>query len=67
MYQIQNLTKQSPAYESQMDDFSVIWEVRLDAQTLVSLLLELNSPYLPHRQLLLGWQRSIPPCENRRS
>ena len=50
-----------------MDDFSVIWEVRLDAQTLVLLLLllELNSPYLPQRQLFLGWQRSIPLCENR--
>ena len=38
-----------------MDDFSVISEVRLDAQTLVWLLLELNSPCLPHRELLLGW------------
>ena len=55
--------------ESQMDDFSVIWEARLDAQTLVLLLLllllELNSPCPPHRQLLLGWQRLIPPSENR--
>ena len=49
--------------ESQMDDFSVIWEARLDAQTLVLMLLELNSPCPPHRQLLLGWQRSIPPFE----
>ena len=40
--------------ESQMDDFSVIWGFRLDAQTLV-LLMELNSPCPPHRQLLLGW------------
>ena len=41
--------------ESRMDDFSVISEVQLDAQTLVWLSLELNSPCLPHRQLLLGW------------
>ena len=40
--------------ESRMDDFSVIWVVRLDAQTLVLLLLELNSPCLPLRQLFLG-------------
>ena len=51
--------------ESRMGDFSVIWGARLDAQTLVLLLLELNSPCLPHRQLLLGWQRLIPPSENR--
>ena len=51
--------------ESRMDDFSVIWGVRSDAQTLVLLLLELNSPCLPHRQLLLRWQRLIPPSENR--
>ena len=46
--------------ESRMDDFSVIWGVRLDAQTLVLLLFELNSPCLSHCQLLLGWQRLIP-------
>ena len=76
MYQIQTHTKfnqtesciRSQAHflvESRMDDLSVIWGVRLDAQTLVLLLLlELNSPCLPHRQLLLGWQRLI-PSENR--
>ena len=76
MYQIQTHTNfnetesciQSQAHflvESWMDDVSVIWGVRLDAQTLVLLsLLELNSPCLPHRQLLLGWQRLI-PSENR--
>ena len=48
-----------------MEDFSVICGVRLDAETMVLLLLELNSPCLPHRQLLLGWQRLIPPSENR--
>ena len=38
--------------ESRMDDFAVIWGVRLDAQTLALLLLpELNFPCLPHRQL----------------
>ena len=51
--------------ESQLDDFSVTWEARLDAQTLVLMLLELNSPCPPRRQLLLGRQRSIPPSENR--
>ena len=54
--------------ESRVDDFSVTWGVRLDAQTLVLLLLlllEINSPCLPHRQLLLGWQRLIPPSEKR--
>ena len=72
MYQIQTQTKfnqrdsciQSQAYfivESRMDDFSVIWGVRLDAHTLVLLLLlVLNSPCLPHCQLVLGWQRLIP-------
>ena len=76
MYQIQTRTKfsqkesciRSQAYflvESRMDDFSVICGVRLDAQALVLLLLELISPCLPHRQLLLGWQRLIPPSENR--
>ena len=49
--------------ESQMDDFSVIWECRLDAQTPVLMLLELNSPCVPHRQLFLGWQRLIPQSE----
>ena len=53
--------------ESRMHDFSVIWGVWLDAQTLVLLLLELNSSRLPYRQLLLGWQRLIPPSENRQS
>ena len=48
-----------------MDDFSVIWEARLDARTLVLMLFELNSPCLPNRQLLLGWQRLIPPSEKR--
>ena len=49
-----------------MDDFSVISEIRLDAQTLVLLLLlEVSSPCLPHRQLILGWQRLITPSENR--
>ena len=72
MYQIQSLAKQSCIrsqahflVQSRLDDFSVIWGVRLDAQTLVLLLLELNSPCLPHRQLLLGWQRLIAPSENR--
>ena len=63
MYQIQTHTKPNETescierqahylVESRMDDFSVIWVVRLDAQTLVLLLLlELNSPCLPHRQL----------------
>ena len=51
--------------EYRRDNFSVISEVRLDAQTLVLLLLELNSPCLPRRQLLLGWQRLIPRSENR--
>ena len=49
--------------QSRMENFSVTWGVRLDAQTLV-LLLELNSFCLPHRQLLLGGQRLI-PSENR--
>ena len=50
-----------------MKDFSVIWRVRLDAQTLVLLLLlELNSPCFSHRQLLLDWQRLIPPSANRK-
>ena len=52
-------------FESRMDDFSVIWGFRLDAQTLVLLLLEPNSPCLPHHQLLLGWKRLVPPSENR--
>ena len=51
-----------------MDDFSVTWGIRLDAQTLVFLLLllllELSYPCLRHRQLLLGWQLLI-PSENR--
>ena len=52
--------------ECRMDDFSAISEFRLVAQTLVLLLLlELNSPCLPHRQLLLGWPSLIPPSENR--
>ena len=52
--------------ETRMDDFSAVWGVRLDAQTLMLLLLlELNSPCLPRRQLLLCWQRLIPPFENR--
>ena len=77
MYQIQTHTKfngtefciRNQAHvlvESRMDDFSEVWVVRLDAQTLVLLLRELNSPCLPHRQLLLGWQWLIPPSENRR-
>ena len=37
-----------------MDDFSVILEARLDAQTLVLMLLELNFPCLPHRQFFSG-------------
>ena len=45
--------------ESQLDDFPVIWGLRLDAHTLGLLLLELNSPCLPHRQLLLGCQQLI--------
>ena len=68
MYQIQSVSKQSQAHlpiDSRKEDFSVIWDVQLDAQTLVLLLLELNSPCLPHRQLLVGWQRLIPPSENR--
>ena len=40
--------------KSQMVDFSVIWEARLDAQTVVLMLLELNSPCLPHRQVFIG-------------
>ena len=52
--------------DSRLDDFSVISEVWLDAQTLVLLLLlELISPCLAHRQLLLCWYRLIPPSENR--
>ena len=50
-----------------MDDFSVVSEVRLDAQTMVLMSLELNFPCLPHRQLLLGWQRLIVPSENRQT
>ena len=56
--------------KSRMDNFSVTWEVWLDAHTLVLLLLllllllELKSPCLPHGHLLLGWQRFI-PSENR--
>ena len=54
--------------DSQMDDFSVIWGVRLDAQTLVLfLLLELNSPCLSHCQFSLGWQRLILLSKNRQS
>ena len=42
--------------ESRMEDFLVI----LDAQTLVLLLLlDLEFPCPPHRQLLLSWQRLI--------
>ena len=77
MYQIQTHTKlnetesciRSQAYflvESRMDNFSEFWGVRWDAQTLVLLLLELNSPCLPHRQLIMGWERLI-PSENRQS
>ena len=51
--------------ESRIDDFSVISGARLDAQTLVLMLLELSSPCLPHRQLILGWHRLIPPSQNR--
>ena len=66
MYQIQTQTKfnetesciRNQAHflvESRYDDFSVSWVVRLDAQTLVLLmLLELNSTCLPHCQLLLS-------------
>ena len=36
----------------------------LNAQTLVLLFSEMNSTCLPHRQLILGWQRLI-PSENR--
>ena len=50
--------------KSRIDDFSVNRRLRLDAQTLVLLLLELISPHLPHPQLLLGWQRLI-SSENR--
>ena len=75
MYQVQTHTKfnrtesciRSQAHflvESRMDDFSVIWGVRWDAQTLAFLLLELNSACFPHRQLFLGWSRLI-PSENR--
>ena len=57
MYHIQTHTKNNETescirnqahclVESQMDDFSVIWVVRWDAQTLV-LLLALNSLCLP--------------------
>ena len=73
MYQIQTHTKfnetefciQSQAhflFELLMGNFSVMWVFRLDAQTLVwLLLLELNSPCLHHLQLLLGWPWLIPP------
>ena len=74
MYQIQTHTKfnETVMYTEsgtffnrfRMDDFSVIWGIRWDPQTLVLLLLELNSPCLPHRQLVLGWQWLI-PSENR--
>ena len=76
MFQIQTHTKcsetesciRSQAHflvEFRIRNLSVICGVRLDAQTLVLLLLlELNSPCLRHRHLLLGWQRLI-PCENR--
>ena len=75
MYQIQTHTKFSQTescirsgthflVEFQMDGFSVICVVWWDAQTMVLLLLELNSPCLPHLQLLLGWQWLI-PSENR--
>ena len=74
MYQLQTHTKFSETesciwsqahflVESRIDDFSVIWGFRFDTQTL-ALLLELNSPCLPHRQILLSWQRLI-PSENR--
>ena len=43
-----------------MENLSVIWAFWLDAQTVVMLLLELNSPCLTNRQLSLGWQRLIP-------
>ena len=76
MYQIQIHTKFSKTescmrsqalfpVESQTENFSVTWGARLDAQTLVFLLLELISPCLPHRQVLLGWQWLILPSENR--
>ena len=71
MYQIQTATKFNETeccirsqdhflVESRMGDFSVIWGVGRDAQTLVLLLLELNSYCPPHRQILLNWQRLIP-------
>ena len=71
MYQIQTHTKfnetesciLSQAHllvESRINDFPVIGGFRLNAHTLVLLLLlELNSPCLPRRQLFLGWQRLI--------
>ena len=47
--------------ESRMDDFSLTWGVRGDAQICVLLLvLELNFACLPHLQLLLDWQWLIP-------
>ena len=52
--------------DSRMDDFSVIGGFRLDAQIPVLLLFELKSPCLPHRQLLLSWQRLIPSENSQR-
>ena len=46
--------------DSRMGHFSVIWGVRLDAQTLVLLLLELNSPCLPIRPTQCGFQLISP-------
>ena len=77
MYQIQTQTNVSETetciriqalflVDSQTDDFSVVWGVPLNAQTLVLLLLELISPCLPHRQLLLVWQWLVPK-ENRQT
>ena len=71
MYQIQTHTKFNETeccirsrehflFESQMDNFSAIWGVRWDAQTLLLVLLELNSTFPPDFHLLLGWQRWIP-------
>ena len=43
-----------------MDDFSIIWEARLDAQTLVLMFLELNFPCPPHRHnYWVGSGRSV--------
>ena len=48
----------------QKHDFSVIWGVRVDAQTRVLLLLELNSPCPPLHPTQWGFQL-IPPSINR--